>query len=153
MDTATTSVTLKIFFSIDVKDNPFIKNRSSTRITNAPGGNSSLSFGNCKKDKTSQSERIMPAHVCGSVHENSITAPLMNVNDEKEKMRNRNVHTDPKKNENTEAAGNLETGKMPAQSDRKTNVKVNQPPGGASSSIKENKTNKCLLHMIVLVST
>ncbi|SCN43184.1 conserved Plasmodium protein, unknown function [Plasmodium ovale] len=89
---------------MDVKDNPFIKNRSSTRITNAPGGNSSLSFGNY-------------------------------VNDEKEKMRNRNVHTGPKKNENTEAAGNLETGKMPAQSDRKTNVKVNQPPGGASSII------------------
>ncbi|SBT75751.1 conserved Plasmodium protein, unknown function [Plasmodium ovale] len=89
---------------MDVKDNPFIKNRSSTRITNAPGGNSSLSFGNY-------------------------------VNDEKENMRNRNVHTDPKKNANTEAAGNLETGKMPAKSDKKTNVKVNQPPGGASSII------------------
>ncbi|GAB65063.1 hypothetical protein PCYB_042670, partial [Plasmodium cynomolgi strain B] len=29
-----------------VRDNPFIKNRSSTRITNAPGGNSTVSFGN-----------------------------------------------------------------------------------------------------------
>lgn len=37
-------------------------------------------------------------------------------------------------NESSEAAGNPEMNKMPSKSDKKTNVKVNQPPGGASSS-------------------
>lgn len=38
-------------------------------------------------------------------------------------------------NTSTEAAGNSDIKKTTNQSDRKTNVKVNQPPGGASSSI------------------
>ncbi|KAI4840500.1 hypothetical protein MKS88_001227 [Plasmodium brasilianum] len=88
---------------MDVKDNPFIKNRSSTRITNAPGGNSSLSFGNY-------------------------------IDNENKKISNRNEKSATKNNENAEAAGNLEANKAPMNSDKKTNVKVNQPPGGASSS-------------------
>lgn len=35
----------------------------------------------------------------------------------------------------TEAAGNSDINKTTNQTDRKTNVKVNQPPGGASSII------------------
>ncbi|SBT86594.1 conserved Plasmodium protein, unknown function [Plasmodium malariae] len=89
---------------MDVKDNPFIKNRSSTRITNAPGGNSSLSFGNY-------------------------------IDNENKKISNRNEKSATKNNENAEAAGNLEANKAPMNSDKKTNVKVNQPPGGASSII------------------
>ncbi|GAW79575.1 hypothetical protein, conserved [Plasmodium gonderi] len=89
---------------MDVRDNPFIKNRSSTRVTNAPGGNSSVSFGNY-------------------------------VDVESKKSNNKNVNSNPQNNENAEAAGNPEMNKMPSKSDKKTNVKVNQPPGGASSII------------------
>ncbi|KEG00411.1 hypothetical protein YYE_04594 [Plasmodium vinckei vinckei] len=88
----------------DVNDNPFIKNRSSTRVTNAPGGNSTLSFGNY-------------------------------ISEENEKLRVRKGHAGSQMTPNTEAAGNTDVKKMSNQSDRKTNVKVNQPPGGASSII------------------
>ncbi|CXH91951.1 conserved Plasmodium protein, unknown function [Plasmodium berghei] len=89
---------------MDVSDNPFIKNRSSTRVTNAPGGNSSLSFGNY-------------------------------ISEENERLRVRKGNTESQMNTSTEAAGNSDIKKTTNQSDRKTNVKVNQPPGGASSII------------------
>ncbi|KJP89040.1 hypothetical protein AK88_01332 [Plasmodium fragile] len=87
----------------DVRDNPFIKNRSSTRITNAPGGNSTVSFGNYVEPENKNSNK-------------------------------KNANCSSKNNESSEAAGNPEMNKMPSKSDKKTNVKVNQPPGGASSS-------------------
>ncbi|CAG9482785.1 unnamed protein product [Plasmodium vivax] len=89
---------------MDVRDNPFIKNRSSTRITNAPGGNSTVSFGNYVEPENKNSNR-------------------------------KNANSVSKNNENSEVAGNPEMNKMPSKSDKKTNVKVNQPPGGASSII------------------
>ncbi|CRG98834.1 conserved Plasmodium protein, unknown function [Plasmodium relictum] len=87
-----------------VKDNPFIRNRSSTRITNAPGGNSTVSFGNY-------------------------------IDKENKKVSNKNEKGNLNCSDNVRAAGNLEPSKMPSESDKKTNVKVNQPPGGASSII------------------
>ncbi|CZT98047.1 hypothetical protein PFAG_00178 [Plasmodium falciparum Santa Lucia] len=89
---------------MDVNDNPFIKNRSSTRITNAPGGNSSVSFGNY-------------------------------VDTESKKVSNKNEKSQTTIKENTKAAGNLDVNNENKKSDRRTNVKVNQPPGGASSII------------------
>ncbi|CRG95439.1 conserved Plasmodium protein, unknown function [Plasmodium gallinaceum] len=89
---------------MDVKDNPFIRNRSSTRITNAPGGNSSVSFGNY-------------------------------IDTENKKISDKNEKNNLNHNKNVRAAGNLEASKMPSETDKKTNVKVNQPPGGASSII------------------
>ncbi|KYO03468.1 hypothetical protein PGSY75_0203400 [Plasmodium gaboni] len=89
---------------MDVNDNPFIKNRSSTRITNAPGGNSSVSFGNY-------------------------------IDNENKKVSNKNEKSQTTIKDNTKAAGNLDVNNENKKSDRRTNVKVNQPPGGASSII------------------
>ncbi|VWU52337.1 conserved protein, unknown function [Hepatocystis sp. ex Piliocolobus tephrosceles] len=88
---------------MDVNDNPFIKNRSSTRVTNAPGGNSSVSFGNYTQGDDE------------------------NFNRSRSKTSVRRI-------DNTGAAGNSEGNRPTNQTDKKTNVKVNQPPGGASSS-------------------
>ncbi|KNG76845.1 hypothetical protein PFMG_02916 [Plasmodium falciparum IGH-CR14] len=57
----------------------------------------------------------------------------INVDTESKKVSNKNEKSQTTIKENTKAAGNLDVNNENKKSDRRTNVKVNQPPGGASS--------------------
>lgn len=105
---------------MDAGDNPFITNRSSTRVKYAPGGDSSLSFGNYEREKDNNTGRGNNADGQKNVQkENQIKVDKESRNEQSK--------------DGLKAAGNLTTGRTTAQNDKRTNVKVNQPPGGASS--------------------
>lgn len=110
---------------MEAGDNPFIKDRPSTRVTNAPGGNSSLSFGNY----------VEPGKNRESNAQSSGAGYSGNNDNNRNRNITQNVGQQENKSDGKKAAGNMENNRTTEQSDKRTNVKVNQPPGGASSII------------------
>lgn len=110
---------------MDVGDNPFIKNRPSTRVKYAPGGDSQLSFGNYDK-KADDEQAARKNNQRDARQEKQRDAQLSS---------QVNVGSGNKNepNDGAKAAGNIDSGRTAAQNEKRTNVKVNQPPGGASS--------------------
>lgn len=114
---------------MEAGDNPFIKNRPSTRVTNAPGGNSSLSFGNyMEPGKTRESNAQGNDQSVGGGNSNNNQSNTSSTVTQ-------NVGQPEERSGGRKAAGNMENNRSNEQNDKRTNVKVNQPPGGASSII------------------
>lgn len=119
---------------MEAGDNPFIKNRPSTRVSNAPGGNSSLSFGNYVEPGSAQGNSNS-----NNANDRRQSNAAGNYDSSNKGTRNssvsQNVGQQGEAREGARAAGNMENNRTTEQTDKRTNVRVNQPPGGASSII------------------